>query len=91
MRLGGPQSRSARCGKEKNLALPEIEPGPFIPYLVAIPTELTPPILGRYSVQTLDGLLVILIEICREFSEFHHNNNVTAPSDMPRHLSNPLT
>jgi hypothetical protein len=26
-RLGGPQSRSGRCGEEKNLALPDIEPG----------------------------------------------------------------
>jgi hypothetical protein len=27
-RLGGPQSRLSSCGDEKNLTLPEIEPGP---------------------------------------------------------------
>jgi hypothetical protein len=32
-KLGGPQSRSGRCGEEKNLALPEIEPGPSSPQL----------------------------------------------------------
>jgi hypothetical protein len=30
-RLGGPQNWSGRCGEEKNLALPGIETGPFIP------------------------------------------------------------
>jgi hypothetical protein len=29
MRLGGPQSRYERCGEEKNLALPGIEPGVY--------------------------------------------------------------
>jgi hypothetical protein len=33
-RLGGPQNQSGRCGKEKNLTMPGIEP-------VAIPTELS--------------------------------------------------
>jgi hypothetical protein len=33
-RLGGSQGQSVRCGEEKNLALPGIEP-------VAIPTELS--------------------------------------------------
>jgi hypothetical protein len=28
-RLGGPPSRSGRCGEEKGLALPRIELGPF--------------------------------------------------------------
>jgi hypothetical protein len=32
-RLDGPQSRSGRCGKETNLALPGIEPGPSSPSL----------------------------------------------------------
>jgi hypothetical protein len=27
-RRGGLQSRSGRCGEEKNLALPRVEPGP---------------------------------------------------------------
>jgi hypothetical protein len=31
-RLGGPQSRSGRCGEAKYLALPGIEPGPSSPY-----------------------------------------------------------
>jgi hypothetical protein len=26
-KLGGPQSRSERCGEEKNLAMPGIKPG----------------------------------------------------------------
>jgi hypothetical protein len=29
-RLGGPQSRSGRCGEETNLALPGTEPGAYI-------------------------------------------------------------
>jgi hypothetical protein len=40
-RLGEPQSRSGRCGEEKNLALPEIEPRSSIPYPISIPTELS--------------------------------------------------
>jgi hypothetical protein len=40
-RLGRPQSRSGRCGEEKKLALPAIEPEPSSPYPVAIPTELS--------------------------------------------------
>jgi hypothetical protein len=42
-RLGEPQSRSARRGEEKNLALPGMEPGHSIPQPVAILTELTTP------------------------------------------------
>jgi hypothetical protein len=38
MRLSGPQSQSGRC-EEKNTALLGIEPEPFIPYPVAIPTQ----------------------------------------------------
>jgi hypothetical protein len=34
-RLGGPQSRSGRCGGEKNLALSGIEPGPPNPHISA--------------------------------------------------------
>jgi hypothetical protein len=40
-RLGGPQSRSGRCGEEKNLALSVIEPWPSNPYPIAIPTEVS--------------------------------------------------
>jgi hypothetical protein len=32
-RLGGPQGQSGRCGEEKNLAVPGIEPGPSSPSL----------------------------------------------------------
>jgi hypothetical protein len=32
-RLGGPQRGSGRCGEEKNLALPGIEPRPYSPSL----------------------------------------------------------
>jgi hypothetical protein len=39
-RLVGPQSRSGRCGVEKDL-LPGIQPRPSRPYLVAFPTELS--------------------------------------------------
>jgi hypothetical protein len=38
---GGPHSRSGRYGEEKNLALPEIEPGTFSSWPVAIPIELS--------------------------------------------------
>jgi hypothetical protein len=41
-RLGGPQSRSGRCGVDKNtLPLPGIEPWLSSPKPVAIPTELS--------------------------------------------------
>jgi hypothetical protein len=41
-KLGGSQSQSGRCGVEKNIfPLPGIEPRPFSPYLVAIPTDLS--------------------------------------------------
>jgi hypothetical protein len=41
-RLGGPQSRSGRCGEEKNLLpLPGIELRPPSPLPVATPTELS--------------------------------------------------
>jgi hypothetical protein len=40
-KLGGPRIRSGRCGEEKNHALLGIEPGPFIPQPVVIPTELS--------------------------------------------------
>jgi hypothetical protein len=36
-----PQSWSGRCEEEKNLDMPGIEPGPYSPWLVAIPTELS--------------------------------------------------
>jgi hypothetical protein len=40
--LGGPQSRSGRCGEEKNrFHMPGIEPRLSSPYPVAIPTELS--------------------------------------------------
>jgi hypothetical protein len=39
--LGEPQSRSGRCGEEKDLALPEIEPGSSSPYPIAILTEVS--------------------------------------------------
>jgi hypothetical protein len=39
--LGGPQRRSGRYGKEKNVELPEIEPELFSLYPVAIPAELS--------------------------------------------------
>jgi hypothetical protein len=35
-RLGGPKCQSGRCGEDKNLAKPGIEPGPSIPYPFAI-------------------------------------------------------
>jgi hypothetical protein len=34
-RLSGPQSRSGRCGEQKNHALPGIEPGPSSPSLIS--------------------------------------------------------
>jgi hypothetical protein len=41
-RLGGPQSRSGRCGVEKNIfPLSEIKHRPSIPQTAAIPTELS--------------------------------------------------
>jgi hypothetical protein len=46
-RLGVSQSRSGRCGKYKNLALPGIEPVPSRSQPVAIPTELSR-LLNRY-------------------------------------------
>jgi hypothetical protein len=40
-RTGWPQNRSGRCGEEKNLALPGIEPWWSSPLTIAIPTELS--------------------------------------------------
>jgi hypothetical protein len=40
-RLDGPQSRSGRCGEEKNLALPGIETGTSSPTPVDMQTELS--------------------------------------------------
>jgi hypothetical protein len=45
--LGGPQSRSGRSGEEKNLALPEIEPGPFGPSTHLIFFISTFPLISR--------------------------------------------
>jgi hypothetical protein len=45
-RLGESQILSGRCGGQKNiLLLPRIEPRPFSPYSVAIPTELSASLL----------------------------------------------
>jgi hypothetical protein len=56
--MGGPQSRSGRCGEERNLALPGTEPGPPNTYADAIPLRY-PGSYGGVSMiflnSTLDG------------------------------------
>jgi hypothetical protein len=48
--LGGSQSRSGRCGEDKEFGMPGMEPEPSSPYPITIPT-----LLSRHQIQK-DGL-----------------------------------
>jgi hypothetical protein len=59
-KLVGPQSRSGRCGKEKNLAVPGIEPGPSL-FRLSYLDSILKLFLMKYGVKMWTGLIWLRI------------------------------